>query len=207
MANTDVGVGSNVTFSNVKIDPTVIGGVTIGYDFVNAGFLAYNWPDWMKYFGVAGDFTYNNISIRSGQTTAEIAGINILPRPFFGPAQGSRLKGFVAATTFLFYGHYGFFPDSEIPVGRVHPYLGVGPAIVVSGLDLGSYGIGNKVPQMWPWWWKPVSGGSASKISPWILRSAIASPHPLTASKGLKFPQSFQFVQLPRTGQLSLLIG
>ncbi len=144
MANTDVGVGSNVTFSNVKIDPTVIGGVTIGYDFVNAGFLAYNWPDWMKYFGVAVDFTYNNISIRSGQTTAEIAGINILPRPFFGPAQGSRLKGFVAATTFLFYGHYGFFPDSEIPVGRVHPYLGVGPAIVVSGLDLGSYGIGNR---------------------------------------------------------------
>ena len=32
--------------------------------------------------------------------------------------------------TFLFMFHYGFLPDSEVPSGRINPYLGVGPAIV-----------------------------------------------------------------------------
>ncbi len=41
----------------------MIGGVTIGYDFVNAGFGAYAWPDWMKYFSFATDFTYNQLFI------------------------------------------------------------------------------------------------------------------------------------------------
>lgn len=136
MANANIKVG-NATIRNIKIDPNVIGGITMGYDFVNAGFGAYSWPDWMKYFGIAVDFTYNNINARSQQ----LAGTG---GAFFpGPGGASRLEGFVAATTFLFYGHYGFFPDSEITVGRVHPYLGVGPAIVVSGLDLGKFGVGN----------------------------------------------------------------
>lgn len=138
LANADIRANGVTIAKNVKFDPNVIGGITIGYDFVNAGFLAYSWPDWMKYFGFAVDFTYNAMSARSQQ----IAGTG---GAFFpGPGSGSRLEGFVAATTFLFYGHYGFFPDSEIPVGRVHPYLGVGPAIVVSGFDFGKFGLGNR---------------------------------------------------------------
>ena len=35
-----------------------------------------------------------------------------------------------SAWTFLFMAHYGFLPDSEVPTGRIVPYLGVGPAIV-----------------------------------------------------------------------------
>ena len=46
--------------------PSVIGGMTIGYDFVNAGFGAYAWPDWMKYFSVATDVTYNRLMIQDG---------------------------------------------------------------------------------------------------------------------------------------------
>ena len=42
----------------------MIGGVTIGYDFVNAGFGGYAYPDWMKYFSFALDFTYNRLTIQ-----------------------------------------------------------------------------------------------------------------------------------------------
>lgn len=116
------GVGG--TIGSVAINPSVIGGVTIGYDFVNAGFGAYAWPDWMKYFSFAMDLTYNRLVIPNQPVT--FAGGNIrLPSS----------DGYCVALTFLFMAHYGFFPDSEIPTGRVNPYIGVGPGIVWSGFD------------------------------------------------------------------------
>ena len=51
---------------NTSIQPSVIGGATIGYDFVNAGFGAYAWPDWMKYFSFAMDLTYNRLTAHQG---------------------------------------------------------------------------------------------------------------------------------------------
>jgi opacity protein-like surface antigen len=45
------------------------------------------------------------------------------------------LNGWEAAWTFLFMYHHGFFPDSEVPTGRVNPYIGVGPAIVWTGVQ------------------------------------------------------------------------
>jgi opacity protein-like surface antigen len=107
-----------------EIRPSVMGGVTIGYDFVNAGFGAYAWPDWMKYFSFAMDLTYNNLAIQDHGP-----GIGL----FF--SNNSRLTGYEVAWTFLFMFHYGFMPDSEVPSGRINPYLGVGPAIVWTGVQ------------------------------------------------------------------------
>ena len=112
------GPGFSAT-KTTEVRPSVIGGVTVGYDFVNSGFGAYAYPDWMKYFSFALDYTYNRLTIQDG-----------------GPGIGqfvsgnSRINGSESALTFLFMFHYGFLPDSEVPSGRINPYLGIGPAIV-----------------------------------------------------------------------------
>lgn len=149
--NTDMRIndaaGRTWVARNVKVEPSVIGGLTIGYDFVNSGFLAYNWPDWMKYFSFAIDFTYNRMDIRNQQVAMTRNGVRWYAVPNVNPtllvSQGARAEGYVAALTFLFMAHYGFFPDSVVPAGRVHPYVGVGPAVVFTGFDLGDLGMGN----------------------------------------------------------------
>ncbi|PIU52699.1 MAG: hypothetical protein COS90_10055 [Deltaproteobacteria bacterium CG07_land_8_20_14_0_80_60_11] len=109
--------------ADLGFKPSVIGGAIIGYDFVNSGFGAYAWPDWMKYFSFAMDITYNRLTASQG------SGI------FQGLSLNSRMDGYEFAWTFLFMAHYGFLPDSEVPGGRINPYIGVGPAIVWTGID------------------------------------------------------------------------
>jgi len=121
--NMSLNTGVFGTSGNTSIQPSVIGGVTIGYDFVNAGFGAYAWPDWMKYFSFAMDLTYNRLTAHQG------SGI------FRAVADRSKVNGWEFAWTFLFMAHYGFMPDSEVPGGRINPYIGVGPAIVWTGID------------------------------------------------------------------------
>jgi hypothetical protein len=132
-------------FSGDKIHPSVIGGVTIGYDFVNSGFGAYAWPDWMKYFSFAMDITYNKLTI-GGDQTWDHAIWRFNPQNALGAAS-MTLKGYEFAWTFLFMAHYGFMPDSEVPSGRINPYIGVGPAILWSGFE------------------NPVGGGSANAMN------------------------------------------
>jgi hypothetical protein len=133
--STDVKItsgGESGTLTGVGIRPSVIGGATIGYDFVNSGFGAYAWPSWMQYFSFAMDLTYNQLQIRGSQTVGVSdgggSGNFLLPGNF-------RLKGYEVAWTFLFMAHYGFLRDSEVPSGRINPYLGIGPAIVWTGFD------------------------------------------------------------------------
>ena len=113
--------------------PTVIGGGTIGYDFVNAGFGAYAFPDWMKYFSFALDLTYNRLDSRAGEGLFDIA-IPLGESGTLGKVTGSEV-----ALTFLFMAHYGFLPDSEVPGGRINPYIGVGPAIVWTSINFKRY--------------------------------------------------------------------
>jgi hypothetical protein len=119
-ANLSGSAGSLSGEKNMYIRPAVIGGATLGYDFVNAGFGAYAWPGWMQYFSFAMDLTYNKMEVHQN----------------FGVlSPGSRLNGYEVAWTFLFMAHYGFMKDSEVPSGRINPYIGVGPAIVWTGIE------------------------------------------------------------------------
>jgi opacity protein-like surface antigen len=144
------GFNASATANNVKWNnPSVIGGITLGYDFVNTGFGGYNYPSWMQYFSFATDFTYNRNDI-SSQTlhvsNINVNGVNFFPNGLRVPLNtitGGRLEGYMAAWTFMFMAHYGFLPDSEVPTGRLVPYVGVGPAILWSGINAGKFGLGN----------------------------------------------------------------
>jgi len=120
------------TLGGVGIRSSVIGGVTIGYDFVNSGFGAYAWPAWMQYFSFAMDLTYNKLEIRGGQTVQDTWGGENTPWKL---PTNFRLKGYEVAWTFLFMAHYGFLRDDVAPSGRINPYIGVGPAIVWTGFE------------------------------------------------------------------------
>jgi opacity protein-like surface antigen len=133
-ASSDVKINGTSTNTNTDFNPAVIGGAAIGYDFVNAGFGAYAWPDWMKYFSLVTDITYNRLDVYAGGAGSQ--GISaVLPG-------GSRLEGSALAWTWMLMAHYGFMPDSEVPTGRINPYVGVGPAIVWTTIDGGSIGFG-----------------------------------------------------------------
>ena len=144
IGETGPGFSFSEKFKSAKFEPSVIGGLTLGYDFVNAGFGGYAYPDWMKYFGFAVDYTYNRAVLRNQflSVTSSENGRSFTGKDKF-LTTGSQGNGYVSALTFLFYGHYGFLPDSEVPSGRLHPYIGVGPAIVWTGLDLGSQNLGS----------------------------------------------------------------
>jgi hypothetical protein len=133
--NSDVRLNAGPFDGNfgVGIQPSVIGGVTIGYDFVNSGFGGRAWPDWMKYFSFAMDLTYNRLNIHGGQTVdLTFQNLNLMTNFL---TTNVWLKGYNVAWTFLFMAHYGFMPDSEVPSGRINPYIGVGPALLWSGFE------------------------------------------------------------------------
>ncbi|MHB9072780.1 MAG: outer membrane protein [Desulfobaccales bacterium] len=132
-ANSDITVNGFDTGSTA-FSPTVIGGATIGYDFVNAGFGGYAWPDWMKYFSILTDVTYNKLQMSTGRDASGLGGL--VPG-------GTQVEGSALAWTWMLMAHYGFLPDSEIPTGRVNPYIGVGPAIVWTTLDASSASFSN----------------------------------------------------------------
>ncbi len=133
-ADSSIKVNGNDTGRSASFSPAVIGGAGIGYDFVNTGFGAYDWPDWMKYFSIFTDFTYNRLNVNASSSGSSGLG-GVLPA-------GSRLEGSVAAWTWMLMAHYGFMPDSVIPTGRINPYVGIGPAVVWTTIDAGDIGFG-----------------------------------------------------------------
>jgi len=134
VTNTGGSGTATTTTKGVRVEPSVIGGITIGYDFVKEGFAGYNWPEWMKYFSFATDFTYNRFDMRQQHLDmSDTSG-------WSGKGTFPRMEGYMAAWTFLFMAHYGFLPDSEVPAGRLHPYVGVGPCVLFSGLSMDDWG-------------------------------------------------------------------
>jgi opacity protein-like surface antigen len=119
------------TLKNAKYDPAVLGGITLGYDFVKTGFLGYNWPDWMRYFSFAVDFTYNGAQARQQNVDLVADGV-VIPKQFITMF---RQEFRFATLSFLFMAKYGFLCDSEVPFGRIIPYVAVGPGVLFSSIQ------------------------------------------------------------------------
>lgn len=114
-----------------KTDPAVIGGLKIGTWFVKEGFLGYNYPEWMKYFGFYTDFSFHRLVIRRTPVVAMVYAAAGAP----GVAVPGvfQAEGYAATWAFMFTARYGFLQDSEVPFGRLQPYVAVGPAIMFTG--------------------------------------------------------------------------
>ena len=125
---------------NGQFDPSVLGGVKVGTWFVKEGVLGANYPDWMKYLGFYVDFSYHRLNYANqqmSQTTSFFrAGSGPTPGSAFPATRGYTAQtefgseGTCATLAFMFSGRYGFLPDSEVPFGRLQPYISVGPAIL-----------------------------------------------------------------------------
>jgi opacity protein-like surface antigen len=133
--NMDIAGFNAGTFNNVNFAPAVIGGAALGYDFINAGFGAYAYPDWMKYFSVFTDFTYNRRDIRSPGIVSAW-GIPPLGNMARMPSN-SRIGSNDYCWSFMLMAHLPLLPDAEVPAGRLNPYVAVGPGILFSSMDVG----------------------------------------------------------------------
>ena len=103
------------------------------------------------------------------------------------------LKGYEYAWTFLFMAHYGFMPDSEVPSGRINPYIGVGPAIVWSGFE-SPFGGGGGVNAM----------NVALVVEPGIRWVAFPNVSIDTALRYRYAVPSYDVATLPGVGNVSL---
>ncbi len=125
-----VSIGGTSLETPGEFDPFFTGGIKLGAWFDRTGVIGgYNWPEWTKYFGFYVDFNYHNVNFRD-QLIADIPGLSWSSR------------GRAANLAFMFAARYGFLPDSEVPFGRLQPYLAVGPAVLFSWQDPTIVGLG-----------------------------------------------------------------
>jgi opacity protein-like surface antigen len=137
-------------------NPFFTGGMKLGLWFDRTGITGgYNWPDWMKYFGFYIDLSYHNLHYRKQPVTGSFGynynyrydetgstGVDSVTYQFTweqtGTAAGSGPAGIFSSNgrmftlAFMFAARYGFLPDSEVPMGRLQPYVAVGPALFIS---------------------------------------------------------------------------
>jgi opacity protein-like surface antigen len=82
----------------------------------------------MKYFGFYLDFSYHRLNMRAQHVKYD--------DPFaLNQAGQIESNGAVATLAFMFAARYGFLPDSEVPFGRLQPYLAVGPGVMFASLE------------------------------------------------------------------------
>jgi opacity protein-like surface antigen len=86
-------------------------GLIVGYNFVNYGTCAYNWPDWAKYLGVQMDLSFSQYNLTNNFTNinSDTVGVNLLLT--------AKLPLMV---------------DKEYQSGRLQPYVGIGSGVAIN---------------------------------------------------------------------------
>jgi opacity protein-like surface antigen len=105
----------DINARNMTIDPGVTGGIKLGY------FL-----DSCPYLGVEAEGSI-------GSQTQPSQTVTLSPAPAGRGATGRVSSQSLLVWTMALHlvGRYGFLPDSEVPFGRLQPYVGIGPGLVV----------------------------------------------------------------------------
>jgi opacity protein-like surface antigen len=100
--------------SDMKIDPGITGGLKVGYFF-----------DSMPFFGIEAEGSIGN-QTQPAQTVR-------LNPPVLNSAIGQvhRQSLLVWTMAFHFLARYGFLATPEVPFGRLQPYVGLGPGLVM----------------------------------------------------------------------------
>ncbi len=118
--------------SSGAVSPACVIGARVGTWFVPNGALGLQYPAWMKYFGVYTDVSYNQLKVspQSVQASDRNDG-GVFQGSFTGEFYSS---GYVVTWAFMAAARYGFLPNDKVPFGRLQPWVGIGPAILFTGM-------------------------------------------------------------------------
>jgi hypothetical protein len=145
-----------------RIKPAVVGGVKVGTWFTPEGFLGFNYRPVMKYFGFYVNFNFHRLNFRRQVGPSLVVDTSLLvPSTYYVTTHTFWSDGYAATLAFMFAARYGFFPDAEVPFGRLQPYVAVGPAVLFSGQRPSLQYIEWFI--IWPITYK-VSGGARSSV-------------------------------------------
>lgn len=111
----DLHYPGGLTLYNNKFQPAVVGGFKFGY-----------FNDRIPYLGLEVETNINRSAVRSATLTTS------RPVQGFGAVAVPNDKWFNWTTALHVVGRYGFFPDDQVPFGRLQPYVGIGPGFVVN---------------------------------------------------------------------------